>query len=500
MFRLLIADDEDEERMGIRFLLNKFGFPFEVEEAADGAQALAMLEQEPADILLTDVKMPFLDGIGLATQVRRRFPDMQIIFFSGYDDFEYVKQALSLRAVDYILKPVNPAEFQRVIAKVAARLSMDEEESSQNQAFQENYVITRLINQISWDKLCQEYGEERLEFLNAYTRLVILQFDQDVFGNVISDVKAFAELFESVIPCGYDFLDLNPSQGVFLLRGIDRDKDYLRELARCIHLMVEKEYRQSCCLAVSRAIDNPRELGGAFQAAEASLEERFFYPAVSVYPRNGEKTQAAPADDGQLMQLIEKAVDCRDCYSLRQHMAALLELCRNNGLQSYIYTRFVCANLLRILVKELPDGAGRLAGLVEQIYACPSFAGLEDILWKAADELEAAFAPAEESPSQTVRLVEQYIQEHYGEVLSLDILAEKVFLTPHYLSSVFIQEKGIGINRYIKNVRMEKAKEFLRDTNMKIGEICGLVGYANVSYFCRSFRNEYGVTPEQFRR
>lgn len=127
MFRLMIADDEDAERMGIRFLLHKFGYAFEIREAPDGMEALKRLGEFPADILVTDVKMPFLNGIDLAAKVREQFPDMQIIFFSGYDDFEYVKQALSLQAVDYILKPVDPAEFNRVIGRVVERLTASAE-------------------------------------------------------------------------------------------------------------------------------------------------------------------------------------------------------------------------------------------------------------------------------------------------------------------------------------------------------------------------------------
>ena len=98
-----------------------------------------------------------------------------------------------------------------------------------------------------------------------------------------------------------------------------------------------------------------------------------------------------------------------------------------------------------------------------------------------------------------ISIVEQYIRRHYMEGLSLDILADKVYLTPHYLSSIFSQEKGIGINRYIKNVRMEKARELLLGTNMKISDICRMVGYSNLSYFCKAFRNEYGITPEKYR-
>lgn len=131
-----------------------------------------------------------------------------------------MKQALSLQAVDYILKPVDPSEFKRVIDRVVERLTQEKETSTQNEAFLKNYVIARLLNQVSYEKLCQEYGEERLDFLREYTRLMVAEFEEDVFGTVISDMKMFAKLFEDAIPCAFDFLDLAPSQGVFFLKNI----------------------------------------------------------------------------------------------------------------------------------------------------------------------------------------------------------------------------------------------------------------------------------------
>ena len=501
MFRLMIADDEDAERMGIRFLLHKFGYTFEIREAPDGMEALKGLGEFPADILVTDVKMPFLNGIELAAKVREQFPDMQIIFFSGYDDFEYVKQALSLQAVDYILKPVDPAEFNRVIGRVVERLMREKEAITQNEAFLKSYVIARLLNQVSYDKLIQEYGREQLGFLREYTRLIVIEFEEEVFGSVISDIKGFSNLSGGVISGEFDFLDLTPSQGVFFLKGMDLKEEYLQELARCIHLAVEKEFGKICYLAVSGQIEGGEDMGNAYRQTERSLEERFFYQDSYVYPRRSqEPRESVKISDGQLLQAIEKDVACRDGYSLRRNVEILMEVCRNNGFQSYIYTRFVCTSLMKILISGLPDGKERLADLVERVYFCGSFADLEGILWEVVDELEKNFLPSEDSPKRTVSLVEQYIQEHYKEPLSLDVLAERVFRTPHYLSSIFVQEKGIGINKYIKNVRMEKAKELLKETNMKISDICEQIGYGSVSYFCRSFRNEYGVTPEQYRR
>lgn len=501
MYRLMIADDEDEERMGIRFLLNKCGFCFEIAEAVDGRDALEKLETFSADILLTDVKMPFLDGIGLATEVKKRMPGIQLIFFSGYDDFGYVKKALSLQAVDYILKPVNPTEFARTIGIVQERIRQEEEDTANSRQFQRNYVLSRLLNQVSVGKLRQEYDKEGLEFAGEYSRLLLMEFEEDFFGKDVTDIRGFSMLFGKLISGEFDFLDVNPSQGVFFLKSTYRNETCTRELAHCIHLLVENVYHRLCYLAVSPAFDMPDQIGSAYNAAEAGLENRFFYRDTYVYPMDGKKKdEPATAGDGEIFQMMEHDIARGDGYSLRRDVGILIDKCRDNGFQSFIYTRFVCANLLQTLFKGIPDSDERLAVMVEKSYRCGNFSELETLLWAVVDERAEQIQKGQDPPKHTIALVEQYIQEHYNETLSLDILAEKVYLTPHYLSSIFIQEKQVGINKYIKNVRMKKARELLQETNMKISDVCDKVGYSNLSYFCRSFRNEFGATPDQYRR
>lgn len=502
MYRLMIADDEEEERLGIRFLLNRCGISFEIVEAVDGQDALKKLNDFPADILLTDVKMPFLDGIGLATEAKKRIPGIQLIFFSGYDDFDYVRQALSLQAVDYILKPVNPAEFENTLRLVVERIRRAEEEDANNRQFTRNYVLTRLLSQVPMEKLRLKYDGEKLKFAEGYSRLLLMEFDEDFFGCEVTDIRGFAERFAAIVQDEFDFLDVNSSQGVFFLGEKYQEAAAVRELAKCIHLMVDKEYKKRVYLSVSPKIGSPDELAAAYKEAESDLENRFFYKDIFVYPMDAQREQetVAAINEGQLLGLLEKDISGRDCFSLRRDMNMILEKCRNNGFQSYIYTRFVCANLLQVLFKGISDSEDRMTAAVEKSYGCTTFAELELLLWQVVDELEEQMLREQDTPKHTIAMVEQYIKEHYDEILSLDILADKVYLTPHYLSSIFIQEKNIGINKYIKNVRMEKARELLLETNMKINDICEKVGYSNLSYFCRCFRNEYGVTPDQYRK
>ena len=126
MYRILIVDDEKDERNVIRFLLNKYHFQLDIIESNNGKEALTQLEKQTIDILFTDIKMPFIDGIELATRARELYPTIQTIFFTGHDDFDFVKKALSLRAVDYILKPVKPDEFQNTLCSVIQNIKNSE--------------------------------------------------------------------------------------------------------------------------------------------------------------------------------------------------------------------------------------------------------------------------------------------------------------------------------------------------------------------------------------
>lgn len=501
MYRLMIADDEDEERVGIRFLLKKYGFQFEITEAVDGKDALKKLEEKGADILFTDVKMPFLNGLELSEYARKLMPGIQIIFFSGYDDFDYVKQALSLQAVDYILKPVSPIEFQKVIALVLERMEKENAKKQQNQQFQRTFMLTRLFNQVPLEKLEKKYGKQELGFLGEYERIILLEFEEEFFGKAVADIRELDDKIRKAMCCPYDLLDMNPFQGIVLLKKVRGKAVDCMATARDIQQLIEREYRSRCYLSVGPELSHPGTIGLAYSEAESYLEDRFFYKDEFVYPigEDRKKRKAGTEDAGQFLQAIENDVNFRDVAGLRRDAEILLGICRNNGFQSYIYTRFICANLLKLLYQGLPGEEEQLTENVEKLYACTRFSEIETMVESVLDKLEQALLAGQDSPRHVTALVEQYIYEHYMDTLSLDILAEKVYLTPHYLSSIFSQEKKIGISKYIKNIRMEKAEELLRNTNMKVQDICKAVGYSNLSYFCKTFRNEFGVTPEKYR-
>lgn len=147
MYRLIIADDDHIEREGIKFLIGRCQFPLEIREAKNGRQALEMLKEQPSDLLITDIKMPFMDGLELVRESRTFLPDLSVIIMSGHGEFEYAKAAISLQVINYLLKPIEEEEFKTVLTFAINQLDA----RSKQQAYElpSNAIPRRLDSELS---------------------------------------------------------------------------------------------------------------------------------------------------------------------------------------------------------------------------------------------------------------------------------------------------------------------------------------------------------------
>ncbi len=175
-------------------------------------------------------------------------------------------------------------------------------------------------------------------------------------------------------------------------------------------------------------------------------------------------------------------------------------LCVARTDRSHIYVKSVFSKILAEILKDLPDvSAQRSYQLVTKIYKAGAISELADLILPLLEALESREDLSAGNGSRISELVKQYVYAHYKEDISLKSVASAVFLSPQYLSSVFKKETGGGLAKFIKDYRMKKAQELLRKTNQKIHVICTEVGYSNESYFCKSFRECFGVSPEKYR-
>lgn len=497
MYEILIVDDEPVEREVIRFLLKKFELPFHVTEAVNGQQALELLAKRHFHILFTDIKMPFVDGLELARQARDLFPDLHIVFFSGYDDFETARQAFSLGVVNYILKPVNPEEFRKTLTGILERLR--ERESSARREVSVRGAVRRsallqLVNGVTPERLRQMYLQWDFGFLEEYHRMLMIRLDR----NIQNDVEIYLpwEELQQLLPEESQCVTLKPGSGLILFGGRKHQRRWYQELAVQMAGCVQTVTGVACFIEVSHSFDGPQEIHKVYTELKKALGDKVFF--ASNTPAGSNARTDGPDSDEVLLKRLETDIRLKDARGLRKHMAALLDACRMKP-RSSGQIRYLCTKTVTVLLDSLPGDSGTTFDHASRTIQESQFSTIEQLLLELTEQVAGELEKAQQFQSHGVLLAKQYVHQHFGEGLSLNVIAEKVHLSPRYLSALFVEEEGVGINRYIKKVRMQKACELLLGTNMKVSEICTMVGYSNLSYFCKSFQEDFGMTPDKFR-
>lgn len=513
MYRVLIADDDAVEREVIRYLLNEFSL--EVSEATNGKEALALMLDQKFDILITDIRMPYVDGIELSEEVRVLYPDIRIIFFSGYDDFSYAKAALKLNVDDYVLKPVVPEEFHKTIANVLEQIQTNEEFLLQGESlnkYAHNHVLYQLANGTDIKTLAALYPHMDFSFIDSCYRFFLIQLKQDYFGDSTNGDNILSSMgLQQLLPPDCYFVNLNPAQNLLVFAGNKQALPWYQDLAQQIVSQIQQTCGILCHIAISSTFSGPNEFAIAYKEAEQHLIDRYFSTdstlicsekSTTLPQRDARlpfKSNTHSYDDGIIDQL-KMDIQMKDGVGLKKHMTSLIAAWKNIEHPSFLYFHHFCVNLLSLLLGALNmNTEENRAKFGDIILHAENMSQVANVLLNLTDKLAAQLVEEHAAPKYELLQVKQYIHNHYNEDLSLEILAAKVFLTPRYLSALFIEENDCGINRYIKNVRMEKAKELLLNTNLSVNDIAQKVGYSNLSYFCKSFSEVFGTTPKKYR-
>lgn len=497
---ILIADDEKIEREGIRYLLSLEKGERRIFEAANGKQAMQILRTENIDMILTDIKMPVMDGLELARRAKELFPEIRIVIFSGYNDFTFAQEAIRYGVTDYILKPVDPDNFHEIIEKAEKNIrerQAEENREIRRQNFLQQYFLQNYLYS-GKKEILEKAGEfVDLDKWNRWHCAILIETDTAFFDTAEEN---FPGELQKELRRVFFYLNLNERQSLLLFQDVYCD--YLL-VANHLYTFLKRNYMVRIYLAVSRKFDGCECLPEILGQLEQQMEEKFYHPEKHIFSCEEEelKMVAGEVQDSQLMQMISEDISRKDTEQLWKHFECLKEKYSSNTQFSAMYIKFVFSNVIQELFQENQFAdEHRLEQEIDRLYSCGN---IMDILKVTEDNIREYEKFLERSMSESrneVAAVKNYIYQHYGEDLNLEMLAEKVYLSSGYLSFIFKKETGMNLNRFIKVFRMEKAGEFLRDTNMKVAQISEKVGFANVSYFCRSFREYYGCSPESYRK
>lgn len=502
MLTILIADDQQEEREGIAFLIEELGFPLKVEFSENGKKALEFLRRQSADILFTDVKMPLMDGLQLTEQALQLQPQMKVILFSGFAEFEYAKTAISLGVSDYLLKPIHVNAFQDTMEKVIHEITKQKQEdaaSNMRQAYVKKHVLFTLVNGVGEPPSLKGVS---LDLPADYHRMLLLEFEKNFFEQVGAEFESFVL---SLLGTPADYINLNGYQSLLLFpeANISSGLSY-RELAQRIHESILTTFHSICYVAVNERATAIGDLAAGLNQLEQLMEYRFFSPDRFVFAENDDNVYDSDETDlcdSAILDHIRTNIKNRDIFGLKANTEILYQKYAKQVQFSQLYVKYMFSSLYQEIVTHHMDVSEmELNHEIQKIYRAEDIRDIKKIINEYVLRLEEQCTDSEYSFNRDIAYIKKYIEDHYADDLSLDSLAAKVYLSPHYLSSMFKKNMGCGLNKYIKNVRMQKAKELLTSTHLKVSDISNAVGYRDVSYFCQNYRDFYGRTPEKFRQ
>lgn len=517
MWKVIIADDEklicrliealvDWEKLNMRI----------AGKAENGLEALQMVRELRPHLLITDIRMPGCDGLDLIRQARELSPDIEIVIISGCAHFEYAQTAIAYGVGNYILKPVNQAELNKTLQKILLRLEEKSEGGASRGGGQtgpqrlREYLIRDLLDgrrEFTEEELAQNY---QFHVQGRCVQAFLLKLDLDggeLGGPARSIIRRKAEeLFQTtVLPvCAEGALYLRDSCGYGLLSYPDGDRDRPRHALR--ELLSKLEANKSLfgqvvfTIGLGRPVRRARELGESVATARLAADERLIEgrgrlleeaPAAADIPRQ--------ALLNRYTNLVYHGIEILDGEPLRLSReslrAGVLAVPRIRGQD----------------ILELVLDAGRIfalragAGDMDAFQARCGQRGRVELLFQEleglhTETLQLLKERQEAKTTRPIRLAKQFIQENYQCNITLEDVCKAVGFSSAYFSALFKKETGEGFSKYLTEVRVNRAKELLRETDLPVTEICQAVGYSDRKHFTQTFHKMTGVNPAEFRR
>ncbi|OZB96862.1 response regulator [Paenibacillus sp. XY044] len=495
MLRIVIVDDEILIREGLSRMIEKESSLFRVVgHFPDGQDVLDNLPGLEADVVITDIRMPVVDGLGLIKQLKLTRPHVRSILMSGFTEFNYAREAIRASAVDYLLKPINKEQLFELLYQ------LDQEHQSSLE--KESLSRKRLLHScfLSESPLPYPAGETDLP-LSCYATFVQKGGSLEAAAERI---RQHPELF-----CDWISVQERMLAWVFFYSEAP-DYGELDRIARLLGGAGERnEVDTAVHIGFSRIHSGASELKTSYEEARQACDLGLYADPVPFY---------AAGYAGEAAGGIMEAEDVLHGSSLAEqlqllHIPGVLE-CVRQCFEQLKAQRADIETIVRVC-NQLEDTASRevhdyreirdkeaRARLEAQLRTCMSFSDIEESFVEAfRAALEQVYELRSEMGGKAVEIVKRWIADHYSEHAELNTLAAMVYLTPSYLSKLFKQETGLTLTEYITDVRLKNAKRLLRtEPNMKVHKIGAEVGYADPAYFNKLFKKVVGVTPNEYKK
>ncbi|GLX67357.1 response regulator [Paenibacillus glycanilyticus] len=540
MYRVLIIDDEEPLREAIRILGDWKGLEVsEVLEATDGKMGLELLAQQNIDLVMVDMKMPGMSGAELLQVLERDYPDLPAIVISGYNDFEYTRQAIRSKVVDYLLKPINRLDLNAALRKAVDLLEARRVRESEfiNRNITLNMSLPKLKEKMYLSIIDRSFRSQTNEaFLpligaddpdNRFAAVVLrmLNMEQVRKARFHSDVDllhfAVANMLNEIAGEYFQaFSFASPKQDRELIVILTMKGAYQEDIAyRSLHQMNKAlaALQELLGIIAVAGIGSPctaiMEIASSYEAAKASvsgvdLMRLKGYHVASNTAQKAGQDQEIPLLSGRV-QLLRTALEAGNTAGARTIVAEALKKGSDReftlGEADLMVARFIVlmndfSLELGVTREKLPlmeEHPVRFMGLSDDFASYEQFSAImEDALSFYLEQIRHA-----QSANRPFEIgdIKAYIDNRYFEDIKISMFADKYFLSREYIMKLFKQQFGCGIHEYVQRVRMDKAKELLDDPGLKIQDISEMLGFKDKNYFSKAFRNYFSISPTEYR-
>ena len=543
MLKTFLVEDEVVIREMIKKMIPWEQYGFELAgEASDGEMALPLILKSKPDLLITDIKMPFMDGLTLCKLVKKELPNIKIVILSGYDDFNYAKQAISIGVEDYLLKPITKNAFIERLEEIhnryehektqmeyyeKFRLEMQEYERNASRDFFE--ALVRADSNL--EEIYQRADRLNLDIVaEAYN---ILIFSPDTSDSSCNSSEGYSDWEAEVHKKIENYFLSHPVAMLFrhqvfsyaiLVKGQrDSIEANIRECVETIKKIMEETSKNAdWFIAVGEEADRLSRIKQSYHTAARTYAFRYLYDGHILYYNMLEQVKESSADTSktETVQLKNVNINALNPEILQKFLSSGLEdevdsfvhdyfhAIGQEPMESLVFRNYVVLNVRFSVLSFLKKIGYDDAELSRE--------ETDDIVEKTSQSTEASIAYAEDLLKKAISIRDEnagnqnrsvlkqavdFINEHYmDEEISLNKVAHVANVSANHFSALFSQNMGQTFIEYLTALRMSRAKELLRCTSKRSSEIAGEVGYKDAHYFSYLFKKTQGMTPSEYRK
>ena len=533
LYSIILVDDEEEVRKSIikKIEWQAAGFHV-VGDAENGEDAMEKIEMLEPDVVLTDIRMPYMDGLQLAEKVRQRYPSMKVVIFSGYDDFEYAQRAIKLNVSEYILKPVNVEELTSILKRIKENLDLEIEEKRNLSRLREKYrkslpiIREQFFNELVHKNLKKDLAEQKLReydipILGA-RKWMLAAIDVEE-GDVVESLSLHSE--EELIPisvmqivreklegyCRFALFQSASEADMVVITALDEDNSItgLTDVLGDICKETKRILKVPVTIGIGHSCEDISGIPKAYQSAVDALG----YKAIAgngstIYindmePVGSGKLEFDSLTEGELISAIKFGPEEKIESSVKNIMEKM-KTAKVHFRQQQVYMIGIFNSIIQMMQQydlALEDIMG------EELESMVLFDKLKKIeefgqwLLRIAGKLNHLINQERDMTTrQVIQEAKQYILDNYQNPdLSVEMICRHLHMSPAYFSTVFKKETGQAYIAYLTEVRLNKAVELLNKTDDKTYIIASKVGYQEQNYFSYVFKKKVGVSPTRYR-